>query len=87
MASGVAVFEDGEREAGKAVHMHLIWDQPGGGAGGIVVSKFHVRQVDVPVVLSFVDDHHKHLSHGVVDALNATVAVAVVGTRRDFPYA
>ena len=74
LASGVAVFEHGEGEAGKAVHMHFIWGQLGGGADGIVVSKFHVRQVDVPVVLSFVDDHHKHLSHGVVDALNATVA-------------
>ena len=36
MASGVAVFEDGEGEAQKAVHMDLIWGQPGGGADGIV---------------------------------------------------
>ena len=41
VASGVAVFEDGEGGAGKAVHMHFIWGQPGGGADGIVVSKFH----------------------------------------------
>ena len=87
MASGVAVFEDGGGEAGKAVYMHLIWGQPGGGADGIVVSNFHVRQVDVPVVLPFVDDHRQHLSHGVVDPLDATVGVRVVGARRDFPHA
>ena len=78
VASGVAVIEDGEGEARKAVHMHLIRGQPCGGADGIVVSKFHVRQVDVPVVLSFVDDHRQHLSHGVVDALDAIVAIGMV---------
>ena len=67
--------------------MHFIWGQPCGGADGIVVRKFHVRQVDVPVVLSFVDDHRQHLSHGVVGAFDATVAGGVVGPRRYFPYA
>ena len=87
--SGVVVFEDceGKSKAGEAVQMHLIRCQPGGGADGIVVRKFQVRQVDVPVVLSFVDDHRQHLSHGVVDALDATVAVGVVGTRCDFSHA
>ena len=84
MALGVVVFEDGEGKAGEAVHMNLIRCQPGAGADGIVVSKFHVRQVDVPVVLSFVDDHRQHLNHGVVDALDATLAVGVVSARRDF---
>ena len=87
VASGVVVFEGGEGKAGEAIHMHLIRCQPGGGADGIAVSKFHVWQVDVPVVLSFVDDHRQHLSHGVVDALDATVAVGVVGARRDFSHA
>ena len=87
MASGVVVFEDGEGKVGEAVHMHLVQRQPGGGADGIVVSKFHVWQVDVPVVLSFVDDHRQHLSHGVVDALDAIVADGMVGARRDFPHA
>ena len=44
-------------------------------------------QVDVPVVLLFVDDHRQHLSHGVIDALDATVAVGVVGARREFSHA
>ena len=51
VASGVVVVEDGEGKAGEAEHMHLIRCQPGGGADGIVRSKFHVWQVDVPVVL------------------------------------
>ena len=67
--------------------MHLIRGEQGHGADRIVISKFHLRQVDVPVVLSFVDDHRQHLSHGVVDALNATVTVGVVGARRDFSHA
>ena len=87
VASGVAVFDDGEGEVREAVHMHLIWDQPGGGADGIIVCKLHVRQVDVPVVLSFDEDHHHNLSHGVIDALNVTVAVGMVGARREFSHA
>ena len=31
--------------------MHLVGGYPGGGADGIVVSKFYVRQVGVPVIL------------------------------------
>ena len=58
--------------------MHLIGGSPGGGTDGVVLSKFHVRQVDVPVVLSFVGDHCENLSHGVIGALNATVVVRVV---------
>ena len=77
------VFNDSGEKAGEAVDMHLIWCQPGGGTDEIVVSKFHVWQVDVSVVLSFVDDRCQHLSHGVVDALYATVAVRAVGARRD----
>ena len=37
---------------------NLIGGQPGGGADGIVVSKFQRRQMDAPAVLSFVADHH-----------------------------
>ena len=64
--------------------MLLIRCQPGGGADEIVVSKFHVCHVDVPVVLSFVDDHRQYLSRSVIDALDATVAVRAVGARRDY---
>ena len=60
VASGVVVFEDDAGEAGEAVDIHLIGCQPGDGVDGIVLSKFHVSHVDVPVVLSFVDDHRQH---------------------------
>lgn len=35
----------------------------------------------------FVDGHRDHLSHGLIDALDATVAVRVVGARRKVPHA
>ena len=85
VASGIVLFEDGKGETGKAVYVHLIRGSPGGDADEIVVSIFHVRQVGVPVVLSFADDHREHLSHGVIDAFDATVAVGIVGARRDVP--
>ena len=53
----------------------------------MVVSKFRVQQVDVSVVLFLVGNHRKHLSHGVIDALDATVAVGMVRARQDFPHA
>ena len=81
VASGVVLFEAVEGEAEKTVHIHVIGGRPGGGADGIVADKFHVRQVDVLVVLSFVDDYREYLSHGVVDALDATVAGGMVRTR------
>ena len=31
-----------------------------------------------------VDDHRQYLSHGVLDALDATIGVGVVRARRDF---
>ena len=31
-----------------------------------VVSEFHVGQMQVPIVLSFVDDHSQHLGRSVV---------------------
>ena len=63
--------------------MHLIRCQHGGGADETVLSEFHKWQVDVSVVLLFVDDRRQHLSHGVVYALYGTVAVRTVGARRD----
>lgn len=48
-----------------AAHVHLIGGRHGGSADGMVAGRLHVRQVDVPDVLSFVDDHREHLSHMV----------------------
>ena len=67
--------------------MHLIGGQPGGGTDGSVASKFHVWQMNIPVILLFIDDHSEHLSHGVIHALDAAVAVRMMGDCRCFPYA
>ena len=84
VTSGVVVFENSEGGGGEGGSYALRLGLTRWRADGIVVSNFHVRQVGVPVVLSFVDDHREHLSHGVSDALDATVAVRMVGVCRDF---
>ena len=57
------------------------------GADGIVVSESHVRQVIIPVILSLVDDHSEHLGHGMIHALDAAVAVRMIGACRNFAHA
>ena len=39
-----------------------------------------MRQVDVPITLSFVDDHSKHRPHSVIDTLDTIISVGVVRT-------
>lgn len=48
VASSVVAFEDSEAEAGKAVHVHHIRDEPGGGSDIIVVRESRVWQVHKP---------------------------------------
>ena len=67
--------------------MYLIGGQPGCGTDGIIVSKFHVRQMGMPIILSLVDDHSEHLSHGMIHALDAVVAVRMIGACRNFAQA
>ena len=86
MAAGVLIVEDRHREAGEAVHVHLVRSETGGGANRVVVGELDVREMKIPIVLSLVDDHGEHLSHGVVDAFNPTVAVGMVGTCSDFAH-
>ena len=45
-----------------------------------VVSEFYVGQMQVPIVLSLVDDHSQHLCHSVIYPLNAPVTVGMIGT-------
>lgn len=40
--------------------------------------------MDVTVVLPLVEDHGKNLSHGVLGAFNATVAIQVMRAHRKF---
>ena len=55
------------------------WGQPGVNTDGVAISKLHVRQVGIPIILSLVDDHSEHLSHGVVRALDAAISVSMIG--------
>ena len=64
--------------------MHPIGGQTGGGTDGIIVSKFHVWQMGIPIILPLVDDHSEHLSHGMIHALDAAFAVRMMGTCRNF---
>ena len=41
--------------------------------------KTPVGELQIPVVLLFVDDHSQHLGHSVVHPLNASVAVGMIG--------
>ena len=63
--------------------MHLVRGQPSGGTDGIVVSEFYVRQVSIPIILSLVDDHSEHLGHGMIHALDTTVAARMIGACRN----
>ena len=38
----------------------------------------------IPIILPLGDDHSEHLSHGMINALDAAVAVRMIGTRRNF---
>lgn len=57
--------------------MDVIGGQPGRGPYGVLRREGYMGQVDVSVVVLFVDYHGQHLSHGVVNAPRAAVAVAV----------
>lgn len=59
----VAISEDDEGKRREAAHVDVVGRQPDGGGDGVVVHKPNVRQVHVPVVLLFVDDHGEHLGH------------------------
>lgn len=78
------MFDKDGGETGWAVH-HV--HQPGCVAGGIGARKYPAGQVDAPVVLEFVSSHPEHMSHGSIEAINATVTVGVVGARYDCPHA
>ena len=67
--------------------MHLAGGQPCGGTDGIAIRKFHERPVDIPFILLFIDDHSKQLNHGMVHALDVSVAVRMVGVCCSFAHA
>ena len=60
--------------------MNLVGRQTHRRDDRIVVCELDVRELQVPVVLSFIDDHSQHLSHSVVHPFIASVTVRVIGT-------
>ena len=54
---------------GKPIHVCLVGGQPGGGTEGIIVSKLHMQQMSIPIILSLIDDHTKRLGHGKIHPL------------------
>ena len=69
-------------ELWKSAHVDLVERQTRRRAHIIVVSEFYVGQMQVPIVLSIVEDRSQHLGHGMVHPLNAPVAVGMIGACR-----
>ena len=72
-------FENCQRGTWKSTHVDLVWSQTRPRADRIVVGELNVRELQISVVLEFVDDHSQHLGHGVVHPFNASVVVWMVG--------
>ena len=72
-------FKNHHGETWKPIRVNLIERQTRRRADRIVASEFVVRELQIPVVLSLVDDHSQHFGHSVVHPLNAPVAVRMIG--------
>ena len=64
--------------AWESAHVDLVGRQTCCRADGIVINEFDVGQMQVPIVLSLVDDHSQHLGHSVIYQLNAPVTVGMI---------
>ena len=73
------VFENRQRETWESIHVNLIGRQTRRRTDRIVVCELDVTELQIPVVLSFVDDHSQHLSHSLVHPLNGSVTVWMIG--------
>ena len=74
-----SAVESRQGKTWESAHVDLVGRQTRRRADGIVVSDFDVGQMQVPIVLSLVDDHSQHLGHSVVYPLNAPVTVEMMG--------
>ena len=72
-------FESRQRETWKSTHVNFVGRQTRRRADRIVVCELDVMELQIPVVLSFIDDHSQHLKHSVVHPLNASVTVWMIG--------
>ena len=53
-------------EPWESAHVDLVGRQTRRRADGVVVSEFYVGQMQVPIVLSLIDNNSQHLGHSVV---------------------
>ena len=74
-----SAVENRQGETWESAHVDLVGRQTRRRADEIVVRELDVRQMQVHIVLSLVDDHSQHLGHGVVFPLNAPVTVGMIG--------
>ena len=84
MTGDPGAVENSERDAREPAYANFVGGQASGGTDRIVVDEVHVRQLRIPIVLAFVDDHSQHLGHCVVNALHTTNATWMVGAGGDF---
>ncbi|MEP3304672.1 MAG: hypothetical protein ABJO05_22125 [Roseibium sp.] len=77
LAGNPSALENRERGAWERTLTDLVGSQTLGGPYRIVVRKFDVKELFIPVVLELVDDHRKHLSHRVIHTFHPTVAVCM----------
>lgn len=81
MSANVEQVVDDGGEARKVAQVDFIGGKPCGGADGVIVDALDVRELNVPIGLSFVADHDEQYGHSVVDTLDTAVGSEVVGAR------
>ena len=79
-------LENRPGEMWKPTHVNIVGHQPRHRADRIVASELDVREPQIPVVLSLVDDHSQQLGHRVVNPLYASVAVRMIGACGQLAY-
>ena len=70
-----SAFQNRQGETWKSTHVNLVERQTRHRTDRTVISKLDVTELQIPVVLSFIDDHSQHLGHSMAHTLNASVAV------------
>ena len=75
----ISAVETSQGGPWKSAHVDLVGRQTRDRADGILDREFDVGKMQVPIVLSLVDDHSQHLGHSVVHPLNAPVTVGIIG--------
>ena len=79
VSNDTCAVENRQEEPWESAHVDLVGRQTRRRADRVVVSEFYVGQMQVPIVLSLVDEHSQHSCHSVIYPLNAPVTVGMIG--------